>query len=45
LLPIPLLCSVIFGAPIALSAGEEKDAFLERSRAALLALRPKEGIF
>jgi 1-acyl-sn-glycerol-3-phosphate acyltransferase len=44
LLPIPLLCSVIFGAPIALSAGEEKDAFLERSRAALLALRPKEGI-
>jgi len=43
LLPIPLLCSVIFGAPIGLIAGEEKDAFLERSRSALLVLRPGEG--
>jgi 1-acyl-sn-glycerol-3-phosphate acyltransferase len=42
MLPIPLLCGVIFGAPIQLLAGEEKDAFLTRSRAALLALRPKE---
>lgn len=39
-LPIPLLCSVSFGAPITLSEGETKDAFLSRSRAALLALKP-----
>lgn len=43
MLPIPLLCSVTFGAPIELSAVEEKSAFLARSRAALLALRPREG--
>lgn len=40
-LPVPLLCSVTFGAPIALSAGETKPQFLERARAALLALAPK----
>ena len=43
MLPIPLLCSVIFGAPIKLSAGEDKGAFLDRARSALLALRPGEG--
>ncbi|MFI5015877.1 MAG: lysophospholipid acyltransferase family protein [Hyphomicrobiales bacterium] len=43
MLPIPLLCSVVFGAPMRLSAGEEKDAFLARARTALLALRPKEA--
>jgi 1-acyl-sn-glycerol-3-phosphate acyltransferase len=42
MLPIPLLCSVIFGAPIELQAGEGKDAFLSRARSALLALRPGE---
>jgi 1-acyl-sn-glycerol-3-phosphate acyltransferase len=40
MLPIPLLCSVTFGAPLHLVEGEAKDAFLERTRAALLALRP-----
>jgi 1-acyl-sn-glycerol-3-phosphate acyltransferase len=41
--PIPLLCTVTFGAPIVLGAGEEKAAFLERSRSALLALAPRRG--
>ena len=36
--PIPLLCTVTLGAPIALGAGEDKTAFLDRSRNALLAL-------
>jgi 1-acyl-sn-glycerol-3-phosphate acyltransferase len=36
--PIPLLCTVTFGSPIALGADEEKSAFLERSRSSLLAL-------
>jgi 1-acyl-sn-glycerol-3-phosphate acyltransferase len=44
LLPIPLLCSVVFGTPMRLQVGEEKDAFLARARGALLALRPGEGI-
>jgi len=36
--PIPLLCTVTIGAPIMLRAGEDKDAFLDRSRNSLLAL-------
>jgi 1-acyl-sn-glycerol-3-phosphate acyltransferase len=43
IVPIPLLCSVTLGAPVALGADEEKAAFLERSRNALLALAPHEG--
>lgn len=39
-LPIPLLCSVAFGAPLTLAESESKDAFLARARAALLALKP-----
>jgi 1-acyl-sn-glycerol-3-phosphate acyltransferase len=39
-LPIPLLCTLTFGAPLRIAAGEEKDAFLERARDALLALAP-----
>jgi hypothetical protein len=39
--PVPLLCSVSFGAPMALQPGEDKRAFLERARAAVLALRPE----
>ena len=38
IVPIPLLCTVRFGAPLRLGANEDKAAFLERSRAALLAL-------
>jgi 1-acyl-sn-glycerol-3-phosphate acyltransferase len=40
LLPIPLLCTVTFGAPLDSVDGEEKSAFLARARDALLALRP-----
>ncbi len=36
--PIPLICSVSFGAPLHLAPGEDKAAFLARARAALLAL-------
>lgn len=42
-IPVPLLCTVRFGAPVALAAGEDKASFLERSRAALLALAPRPG--
>lgn len=37
--PVPILCSVTFGAPVALQPDEERHAFLERARAAVLALR------
>jgi len=36
--PVPILCSVTFGAPLALQPGEDKRAFLERARAAVVAL-------
>lgn len=42
LLPIPLLCTVVFGPPLARIDGEDKAAFLERARAAMLALRPED---
>ncbi len=38
ILPIPLLCTVRFGAPLRLTEGEARDAFLDRARSALLAL-------
>ena len=41
-LPVPLLCTVTFGTPLQLSAGERKDDFLARARRALLALAPEE---
>jgi 1-acyl-sn-glycerol-3-phosphate acyltransferase len=37
--PVPILCSVTFGAPLAPQPGEDKRAFLERARDAVLALR------
>jgi len=40
LLPVPLLSSVTFGSPIRIRPGEDKDAFLERAREAVRALRP-----
>ena len=39
--PVPILCTVTFGAPIKLEPGEDKRVFLERSRDAVLALRPR----
>jgi len=38
--PVPILCTVTFGAPLSLAAGEDRRAFLDRARAAVLALRP-----
>ncbi len=40
IVPVPLLCTVTFGAPLHLAEGEEKAAFLDRASLALLALRP-----
>ena len=37
--PVPVLCSVTFGAPIHLGEGEERRAFLDRARSAVIALR------
>lgn len=38
LLPVPLVCTVRFGAPLQLAPGEEKEAFLDRARAAVIGL-------
>ena len=38
--PVPILCTVTFGTPLQLQPGEDKRAFLERARAAVLAARP-----
>jgi 1-acyl-sn-glycerol-3-phosphate acyltransferase len=37
-IPVPLLCSVTFGTPLRVGGGEDRKAFLERSRQALLDL-------
>jgi 1-acyl-sn-glycerol-3-phosphate acyltransferase len=37
--PVPILCSVTFGAPLQLQADEDRRVFLQRARAAVLALR------
>ena len=37
--PVPILCSVTFGTPIQLLPGEDKRVFLERARAAVVALK------
>jgi len=37
--PVPILCSVTFGAPLVLQAGEERGSFLTRARQAVIALR------
>lgn len=41
IVPIPLICTVTFGEALHLAPDEPREAFLERSRAALLALSPK----
>jgi 1-acyl-sn-glycerol-3-phosphate acyltransferase len=38
--PVPILCSATFGAPLALEPGEDKRAFLDRAREAVIALKP-----
>ena len=39
-IPLPLICTVTFGAPIHVTEGEDKDAFLKRAADALLELAP-----
>ncbi len=44
IVPLPIACSVTFGAALAGSAGakaEDKQSFLDQARAALIALRPE----
>ncbi len=36
--PVPILCSVTFGAPVQLVPGEDKRVFLQRARDAVIAL-------
>jgi 1-acyl-sn-glycerol-3-phosphate acyltransferase len=38
--PVPILCTVTFGAPVQLQPGEDKREFLARARQAVLAVRP-----
>ncbi|MFY7904853.1 MAG: lysophospholipid acyltransferase family protein, partial [Burkholderiaceae bacterium] len=37
--PVPILCSVTFGAPLSVGEGEERGAFLTRARQAVIDLR------
>ncbi len=37
-IPVPLICTLTFGAPLRIEAGETKEAFLARASDALLAL-------
>jgi 1-acyl-sn-glycerol-3-phosphate acyltransferase len=41
IVPLPLLCTVTFGSPTRLAAGEEKPTFLERLRMELLRVRTR----
>jgi 1-acyl-sn-glycerol-3-phosphate acyltransferase len=41
-LPVPLLCRVVFGVPLTLEPGEERKDFLDRARQALLTLAPRK---
>ena len=38
--PVPILCTVTFGAPITLAEGEDKRSFLARARTAVVRLQP-----
>lgn len=44
LLPVPIISSVSFGASLRLGDGEEKDMFLERARAAVVALAEMDTV-
>ena len=39
-IPLPLICTVTFGAPIHVQDGESKDAFLRRAERTLVDLKP-----
>jgi 1-acyl-sn-glycerol-3-phosphate acyltransferase len=38
--PVPILCTASFGPPLQLAPGEDKRAFLDRARLAVIAQRP-----
>ena len=40
-IPLPLICTVTFGAPLHVEDGESKDDFLRRAESALVALKPE----
>lgn len=40
IIPLPLICTVTFGAPVHVQEGESKDAFLTRAAKALSDLKP-----
>ncbi len=42
IIPLPLVCTVRFGAPLHIGEDEDRDIFLARAREALLSLRPEE---
>ena len=39
--PVPILCSVTFGVPVALAGGEDRASFLVRARQAVVDLRER----
>lgn len=39
IIPVPIMCKIVFGAPMRVAPGEDKAAFLARARTAMLALR------
>lgn len=41
IIPLPLICTVTFGAPVHVADGETKDAFLARAAKALSDLKPE----
>jgi 1-acyl-sn-glycerol-3-phosphate acyltransferase len=42
-IPVPLVCTVSFGAPLVIGEAEDKALFLARAAQAVLALRPQES--
>lgn len=43
IVPVPLLCTVTFGAPLTARPDEDKAGFLDRARDCLLSLAPRRG--
>jgi len=41
--PIPLICTLTFGAPVRFTDGEDRERFLTRARDALVVLCPSRG--
>jgi 1-acyl-sn-glycerol-3-phosphate acyltransferase len=44
IVPIPLICTVAFGAPIHVGAAESKEEFIAKAEAAVLALSPRSAV-